>query len=167
MSPAQALQLARSAGIKVKIDGENLLLEALAPPPAAVLDLLSHHKTAILTMLRPGVDGWSAEDWQIFFEERASILEFEGALQRPQAEEHAFACCIRGMVESQSRQFDAGALSQLRQWESPGRSIAAVWDREERSCMAAWDVLAGMASVAARRGHCSAASNRHSGMRTW
>src|SRR3984893_13018613 len=32
--------------------------------------------------------------------------------------------------------------------------------------MAARDVLAGMASVAARRGHCSAASNRHSGTRT-
>src|ERR1700730_16407070 len=31
--------------------------------------------------------------------------------------------------------------------------------------MAARDVLAGMASVAARRGHCSAASNRHSGMK--
>ena len=94
MSPAQALQLARSAGIMVKIDGEDLLLEALAPPPAAVLDLLSHHKTGILRMLRPDVDGWSAEDWQIFFQERASIAEFDGALPRPQAEERAFACCI-------------------------------------------------------------------------
>ena len=45
--------------------------------------------------------------------------------------------------------------------------IAAVQARDERSCMAARDVLTGMASVAARRGHCSAASNRHSGMRTW
>jgi hypothetical protein len=94
MSPAQALQLARSAGIKIKIDGEDLLLEALAPPPAAVLDLLSHHKTGILTMLRPAVDDWSAEDCRIFFEERASIAEFDGALPRPQAEEHAFDCCI-------------------------------------------------------------------------
>jgi hypothetical protein len=94
MSPAQALQLARSAGIKVKIDGEDLLLEALAPPTAAVLDLLSHHKTGILRMLRPAVDGWSAENWQIFFQERVGILEFDGALPRPQAEQRAFACCI-------------------------------------------------------------------------
>ena len=94
MNAAQALQLARSAGIQVKIDGEDLLFEALAPPPAAVLDLLSRHKTGILTMLRPRVDGWSAEDWRIFFEERASIGEFNGALPRRQAEERAFACCI-------------------------------------------------------------------------
>jgi hypothetical protein len=91
MNAVQALQLARSAGIQVKIDGEDLLLEALAPPSAAVLDLLSRHKTGILTMLRPRVDGWSAEDWRIFFEERASIAEFDGALPRPQAKERAFA----------------------------------------------------------------------------
>jgi hypothetical protein len=93
MNPAQALALARSAGITIKIDGEDMLVEALGPPPAAVLDLLSHHKTGILRMLRPTPDGWSAANWQIFFQERASILEFDGALSRSQAEERAFACC--------------------------------------------------------------------------
>ncbi len=117
MSPAQALQLARSAGIKVKIDGEDLLLEALAPPPAAVLDLLSHHKTGILRMLRPAVDGWSAENWQIFFQERVDILEFDGALPRPQAEQRAFACCIVEWLNRNPVKFNAGPLSRL--WRGP------------------------------------------------
>jgi hypothetical protein len=70
------------------------LLEAPAPPPAAVLDLLSHHKAGVVAPLRPGWDGWSAEDWQVFFDERAGIAEFEGGLPRGQAEANAFACCI-------------------------------------------------------------------------
>jgi hypothetical protein len=34
------------------MDGDDLVLEASAPPPAAVLDLLSRHKVDIMTMLR-------------------------------------------------------------------------------------------------------------------
>jgi hypothetical protein len=94
MSAAQALQVARSAGIKVRIEGDDLLLEAAGPPPAAVLDLLSHNKKGILAILRPGRDGWSAEDWHVFFDERASIAEFDGRVPRSDAEARAFACCI-------------------------------------------------------------------------
>ena len=44
MSAAEALKAARAAGIELGIDGDDLVLEATAPPPAAVLDLLSRHK---------------------------------------------------------------------------------------------------------------------------
>ena len=70
------------------------MLEASAPPPPAVLDLLSRHKAGIVTLLRPADDGWSAEDWQVFFDERAGIAEFDGGLPRGQAEARAFACCV-------------------------------------------------------------------------
>ena len=65
-----------------------------APPPAAVLDLLSRHKAGIVALLRTGSDGWSAEDWRAFFDERAGIAEFDGGLPRAQAEARAFACCV-------------------------------------------------------------------------
>ena len=42
----------------------------------------------------PGRDGWSAEDWQAFFDERAGIAEFDGGLPRAEAEARAFACCV-------------------------------------------------------------------------
>ena len=76
------------------IDGDDLVLEASAPPPAAVIALLSRHKAEIVVLLRPAEDGWSAEDWQVFFEERAGIVEFDGGLPRAEAEAQAFACCV-------------------------------------------------------------------------
>ncbi len=64
------------------------------PPPVDVLDLLSRHKAAIVTLLRLGNDGWSAEDWRESFDERAGIGEFDGGLARDQAEAQAFSCCV-------------------------------------------------------------------------
>ena len=93
MSAAEALKAARAAGIELGIDGDDLTLEASAPPSATVLDLLSRHKARIVTLLRPGRDGWSAEDWQVFFDERVGIAEFDGGLPRAQAEARAFECC--------------------------------------------------------------------------
>ncbi len=93
MSAAEALKAARTAGIEIRLDDDDLVLEASSAPPAAVLDLLSRHKPGIAVLLRSGRDG-SAEDWQVFFDERAGIAEFDGDLSRTQAEAHAFACCI-------------------------------------------------------------------------
>ena len=94
MSAAEALTLARAAGIRVGIDCGDLVLDASAQPSAEVLDLLARHKAGILTLLRPGSDGWSGEDWREFFEERAGIAEFDGGLPRDQAEARAFSCCV-------------------------------------------------------------------------
>jgi hypothetical protein len=94
MSAAEALKAARADGIKPGIDGDDLLLEASAPPSAAILDLLSRYKADIVTLLRPADDGWSAGDTQVFFDERVGIAESDGGLPRAQAEARAFACCI-------------------------------------------------------------------------
>ena len=41
----------------------------------------------------PTDDDWLAEDWQVFFDERAGIAEFDGGLSRPEAEAQARTCC--------------------------------------------------------------------------
>jgi hypothetical protein len=112
VSAAEALKVARSAGIELRLDGDDLVLEAMAPPPADILALLSRHKPGIVTWLRPGRDGWAAKDWQAFFDERAGIAEFDGGLPRKEAEARAFACCV---VEWLNRNF-------LR--SPPGRCVA-------------------------------------------
>ena len=94
MSAAEALKAARAVGIHLEVDGDDLLLEASARPPTAILEVLSQHKAEIVAVLRPGRDGWSAEDWQAFFDERAGIMEFDGRLSRTEAEAQALACCI-------------------------------------------------------------------------
>ena len=94
MNAVEALKQARSSGIRVGIDGDDLVLEASAPPPAEALDLLARHKADIVILLRLGSDGWSGEDWREYFEERAGIAEFGGGLMRDQAEAEAFFCCV-------------------------------------------------------------------------
>ena len=58
------------------------------------LAAIRRNKAAIVGLLRPAEDGWSAEDWQVFFDERAGIAEFDGGLPRAEAEAQAFACCV-------------------------------------------------------------------------
>jgi len=93
MSGAQALT-ARDAGVRIAIDGDDLTLEADAAPPPGLLDLLVRQKAGVLELLRKGPDGWSGEDWQVYFDERAGIAEFDGGLSRKQAEVQAFMACI-------------------------------------------------------------------------
>jgi hypothetical protein len=94
MSVVEALKAARAAGVELALDGDDLVLKAASAPPAAVLDALSRHKAEIMVRLRPAEDGWSAEDWQVFFEKRVGIVEFDGGLPHPEAEAQAFACCV-------------------------------------------------------------------------
>jgi hypothetical protein len=39
-------------------------------------------------------DVWGPDDWQVYFDERAGVAEFDGKLPRPDAEARAFACCV-------------------------------------------------------------------------
>ena len=71
VSAAEALKAARAAGVELRLDGDDLVLEAAAPPPPVILNLLARHKSEIVALLRQGRDGWSREDWRVFFDERA------------------------------------------------------------------------------------------------
>jgi hypothetical protein len=92
----------------IGLDGDDLVLEASTPPPAAVLDALSRHKAGIVALLRPPNDGWIAEDWQVFFDERAGIAEFDGKLPRPEVEARAFECCIVEWLNRHPQHSDPG-----------------------------------------------------------
>jgi hypothetical protein len=94
VSAAEAIRAARALGVEVTLDGNDLLLEADSEPPAATLEALSRYKAEIIELLRPNKDGWSAEDWQLFFEERAAVAEYDGGLLRSEAEAQAFDCCV-------------------------------------------------------------------------
>jgi hypothetical protein len=99
MSAGQALRAARAAGIHLEVEGDDLLLEAPAPPPTAVLDALSRHKAEIVRILHPAKDGWSAEDWRLYFEERAaspsSTVDYRAL--RPRLR-HSNAALSRGWI---------------------------------------------------------------------
>jgi hypothetical protein len=94
MSAASALRAAHAAGIQLRLDGDELVLAAAAPPAPAMIDILSRHKAGLMALLRPAEDGWAATDWLVLFEERAGVLEFGGGLPRAEAEAQAFTCCV-------------------------------------------------------------------------
>jgi hypothetical protein len=94
MSAVEALKAARSVGIWIGIDGDDLVLEAKVPPPSAILETISLHKPAIIALLRPTNHGWSVEDWQAFFIERAAILEVDNGLSPAHADSSAYESCI-------------------------------------------------------------------------
>jgi len=98
VSVAEALTVARAAGVDLTVDGADLVLSAPAPPPALVIDLLSRHKVDIIAFLRAEGDGWTPDDWQAFFDERAGFAEHEGELPREEAEARAYACCVVEMM---------------------------------------------------------------------
>ena len=111
MSAAEILRKAQSAGIDLRVEGDDLALHAKAPPPADLLQRLARYKPEIVALLRPGRDGWSAEDWQVYFDERAGIAEFDGGLPRREAEARAFECCV---VEWMNRTFESSPPGRCR-----------------------------------------------------
>jgi hypothetical protein len=108
MSAAQVLHAARAAGIRLRAEANDLILEAASPPPSALLDLLSSHKADIIRILRWAKHGWSSEDWHAFFDERAGIAEFDGSLSRTQAEDQAFASCVVEWLDRNPEQSPPG-----------------------------------------------------------
>ena len=84
MSAIEALAAASAAGVRIRIDGGDLVLKAASPPPTAVLSLLSRHKANIVTLLSQAEPHDSAEaaDWRDWFEERAAMRQFEAGYQR-------------------------------------------------------------------------------------
>jgi hypothetical protein len=152
MSAVHALQEARSAGVRVRIDGDSLELEASARPPSTVLDLLVRYKADILRMLR---DGWSAEDWQAFFDERAAICEFDAGLPRPEAEARAFACCVAEWLNRKAAQSPPGRCVACGGVERPGDPLLPFGTDTSghawlhRACWPAWQGMREAEAVAA------------------
>jgi hypothetical protein len=89
MSAVQALGAARAFGIRLELDGDDLLLEASAPPPDAVLEALSQHKADVVRILHSARDGSSPEYWHVLFHQRAAFAEFACGLPGPEAEAQA------------------------------------------------------------------------------
>jgi len=52
MSAARVVMEARASGIELGVDDDDLVLEASAPPPAAVIDMLRAHKPEIIDLLQ-------------------------------------------------------------------------------------------------------------------
>ncbi len=94
MSAVEALRVARENGVHLGVAGTDLILDADWEPSVDVLDAIRRYKAEIVALLAASKDGWSADDWRVFFDERAGIAEHDAGLLRSQAETQAFECCL-------------------------------------------------------------------------
>ena len=94
MSAAETIRQAEASGIRLGVDGADLILNANIEPPVDVVNAIRQYKAEIVELLATPRDRWTDEDWQAFFDERAGIAEFDGGLPRPEAEARAFECCL-------------------------------------------------------------------------
>ncbi len=94
MSAIEALRMARENGVRLSIEGTDLILDADREPASRVLETLRRHKAGIVALLSTAEGDWTAEDWRVFYDERPGIAEFDGGQTRSEAEVLAFECCI-------------------------------------------------------------------------
>jgi hypothetical protein len=90
VSAAEILKQARSAGLRIVPDGEDLLLSASAAPASELLVMLARHKMGILLLLKAGGEQWSPDDWRAYLDERTAIREHDGGLAGAEVERLAF-----------------------------------------------------------------------------
>jgi len=94
MNAAEALCMARENGVHVGIAGTDLILDADREPAPPVLETLRRHKADIVALLTVAESDWTAEDWQVFYDERAGIAEFDAGVPREWAEGFARLCTM-------------------------------------------------------------------------
>ena len=89
VTPLQVLCAARHMGIEVLLAHGGLRLVARLEPAQRIIDALIAHKPAIIALLTPDASDWTGEDYEMFYEERAAILEYEHGVPRHEAEARA------------------------------------------------------------------------------
>ena len=57
MNAAEVIKEAEAVGVRIAIERSGLSLEATAPPPKAILDLITQHKAEIIALLRSDIGG--------------------------------------------------------------------------------------------------------------
>jgi hypothetical protein len=157
MSVTSVLGLAERAGVQIQIDGDDLLLSASSEPPKVILHLISSHKLDIVALLRLCKLGWSPEDWQAYFTERAAIAQHDGKLPRQLADAQAFACCIVKWLELNLEPAPPGRCVKCGAASLPGNPLlpygvgkfsqACLHDR----CWAAWHIACRSQAIEAMR----------------
>ncbi len=106
MSAVEALRLAEENGVRLGVAGADLILDADREPAPRVLEAIQRHKVGIVALLTAAKGDWTAEDWRVFYDERAGIAEFDGGQTRADAEALAFERCIVEWLNRHLEHFD-------------------------------------------------------------
>jgi hypothetical protein len=91
-SAQQLIAEVRALGGILSVMGERLRIESDEPVPDELLSRLRAAKAEVIDVIRRRP--WGAQDWRDHFDERAAIIEHDGASSRTEAEDAALSHCI-------------------------------------------------------------------------
>jgi hypothetical protein len=93
MTAADFLFAAHVAGVRIKVAGRDLLLEARRRPSSELIQDIARHKCEIVELISPSPDDWSADDWHWFYDDRLQLALSHGR-SLTEAASDAFEACI-------------------------------------------------------------------------
>jgi hypothetical protein len=111
---------ADAVGIRVSVDGDDLVLQGSAPPSSRLLGLLKHYKDVILALVQ---NYNSAHHWQDFFDERAGIHNEESS--RGEAEVLAYNECVDHWIDEETVSSSDGRCVHCGVGEQPNDALRA------------------------------------------
>ena len=123
MSAETALRRAHEHGVRLGVDGSDLILEATREPPSEVMDNLRRHKAEIVALLTTSEEDWSAAEWRSFYDKRADIAEFDARLPRAEAEANAFESCVAEWINRNPAPSKHGRCAWCGAFEMEGCSV--------------------------------------------
>lgn len=98
MTPAQMIANAKADGLTVFLDPQGAVkFRGTRAASHKWQPLLRLHKPALAALLQAPETvqaAWKAGDWRAYFDERAAVAEFDGAIPRRDAETQAYQCCV-------------------------------------------------------------------------
>jgi hypothetical protein len=95
MNPAAIIERAAGDGVLLALSPSGRIsAKGIQSAIDRWLPAIRQNKVAIMRLLRPGGDGWSAGEWQALFDARAGIAEVNGGLSRARAEGRALEWCL-------------------------------------------------------------------------
>jgi hypothetical protein len=107
-------------GVTMRKNGDQLVLDG---PCVVLTDALVGHLRALKSDILRSLGAWDALDWRAFFDERASIAEFEGHGSKAEAERQAYECCIVEWLNQNPEATVPGQCAQCRQADRPDHVI--------------------------------------------
>lgn len=153
MSAVEALRLARENGVHLGVAGVDLILNADREPASRVLEAIQQHKAGIVALLSGPEGDWTARDWQVFFDERAGIAEFDGGQPRAGAEAFAFEWCVVEWLNRHPEASDPTECAWCGEPEAPWSAVVPfgaethTWLHPD--CWPAWSEMRGAHAVEA------------------
>ncbi len=144
MSAAETIRTAEASGIRLGVEGTDLILDADLEPPVDMVNAIRRHKAEIIELLAPPGDRWTAEDWRALFDERAGIAEFNGGQTRAEAEAIALEACVVEWLNHHPVHSDTDRCAWCRKVDNVDSQVVPIGAKEyghtwlHSSCWSAW-----------------------------